>query len=294
MNTTFGKGLMTVFVLVAAAASAQAPTPRPQKTSDLPIEGVITTPDWEHVPDGDEMSRFYPRAAALLDISGRVQLRCSVTAVGSLENCEATEERPAGLGFGHAGVKLATYFHMKPQTVDGVAIGGATVNIPLSFKLPQSTPTKALAPATIAPAKLALARRLYVALGYGDLLLGQLSETFDYQVDQGAIDEGSDASQAPGRALVRQALHQAVASHRDGTINFGAAELAKRFSMPEMRMLLAFVTSPTGKKWIGYAAGNRDGTKEFFVSIYGTITREAGENYCKAAADCLKAGKPGS
>jgi hypothetical protein len=42
-------------------------------------------------------------------------------------------ESPSGLGFGEAALTLTRYFAMRPKTVNGIPVGGATVVIPMRF-----------------------------------------------------------------------------------------------------------------------------------------------------------------
>jgi protein TonB len=62
-------------------------------------------------------------------------LRCTVTVDGNVTNCSVTSETPTGQGFGEAALKLSRYFQMRPKTVDGAPVGGATVNIGIPFRL---------------------------------------------------------------------------------------------------------------------------------------------------------------
>lgn len=83
------------------------------------------------------MARYYPDRAQRLEKEGKATLLCRVKANGTLEGCEIVSEEPADLGFGDAAIKLSRLFKMRPQTRDGAPVEGASVRIPLVFKLPQ-------------------------------------------------------------------------------------------------------------------------------------------------------------
>ncbi len=117
-----------VAVMMQAAAPAQAAPPRPS---------VITNPDWARKPSGEDMMRFYPKAAADSGVEGAATLHCEVAATGDLVGCRADSETPTGQGFAEAALALAPTFKMKAQTKDGVPVDGGKINIPIRFRLPK-------------------------------------------------------------------------------------------------------------------------------------------------------------
>lgn len=103
------------------------------------VAQVVVKPDWAAKPSADDMLRYFPEEAVDRSISGSVQLQCTVATTGRLEACEVIKESPAGMGFGASAVKMAeSVFRMKPQTVDGKPVGGASVTIPLRLAAPTS------------------------------------------------------------------------------------------------------------------------------------------------------------
>lgn len=111
--------------LLASTAGAQAPPDRPG--------AVITNPSWLRKPTADEMMAVWPAEAARKGLGGKATVSCTVSVSGILQDCSVASEDPPGVGFGAAALMVSGAFKMKPRTVDGKPVAGATVRIPISF-----------------------------------------------------------------------------------------------------------------------------------------------------------------
>jgi len=100
-----------------------------------PHVSVITKPDWIRKPDASDLERYYPPAAKERGTEGRATVECTVKGDGTLTDCSVVSEDPSGSGFGNATVRAASRFKMRPKTVDGAAVAGARVRIPLRWTL---------------------------------------------------------------------------------------------------------------------------------------------------------------
>lgn len=100
-----------------------------------PTPPVIRNPQWIRQPTAAQMNRAYPERAAEDGIGGRAVLSCVVARGGNVGDCVIVSETPQDQGFGRAAMSLSRYFRLSPRTVDGQAVEGARVTIPLTFNI---------------------------------------------------------------------------------------------------------------------------------------------------------------
>jgi protein TonB len=109
-------------ILFAGPVMAQAPTP---------TEGA-----WKSAPTAQDLAKVYPPRAKAAKLGGTVTIQCALAVTGRLQACGVVGETPRGYGFGAAALSLADKFAMEPKIVQGRPVAGATVRIPVTFRLP--------------------------------------------------------------------------------------------------------------------------------------------------------------
>jgi len=234
-------------VAIASPMADDAATGASRDGDNLPVEGVVTNPEWLRKPDGDDMAHFYPPLAQMFSLSGRAVIDCTVTVQGSLSDCTVGGEKPVGVGFGQAALGLSGLFRMKPQTLDGAPVGGARIRVPIHFVAPPVPASSAPPPPEAKPAALALGDRLAMAMtsNYADRVKAGVDNYRKAYAPQGVTQE---------QTLAFDDLEQAYVANIPNVRQRYARAYANAFSEDELKAILAFVDSPAGKAWIGRSA----------------------------------------
>jgi TonB family protein len=115
--------LLVLTAALAGAASAVAAEPAPIK------------PVWLQQPTVKDIMRAYPVEALNHSAPGVVVIGCRVAADGTLGGCRVEEQKPLRFPFGVAALMLVTHYRMAATDEDGRPTAGATVRIPVQFKI---------------------------------------------------------------------------------------------------------------------------------------------------------------
>jgi TonB family protein len=89
-------------------------------------------------PDAQTFTDVFPPIPLAHGVSGRAVVECRVDADGSSE-CNAVEEAPGDVGFGHAAAAMAQGWRFSPSMRNG-RVEASTLRIPIEFQNPTTQP----------------------------------------------------------------------------------------------------------------------------------------------------------
>jgi TonB family protein len=271
-----------------SATDGAGSTPSPN--INLPVEGVITNPDWVKTPNGADFADDYPAIARALGLGGHATLHCAVAADGSLENCEVSSEAPKGMGFGAAAIEMSTDFLMRPQTIDGRPVSGGEINIPIHFQpAPDDAPT-APAPAepakTPTPATLALAHRLALA-AHWDADATAAIQTYESQLTQQMQQRGLSNEET----IAVNSISTAGDDWIRAQLQRREEGLAAIFSDDELTKLIDFFSSPTGQMWFSHVTELEKIERTDVNANRAALMRQARARFCQQVT-CYQPARP--
>jgi TonB family protein len=283
-------GIAIAIGTAAAAGPSDGAGPGPKRPDvSLPLEGVVTQPDWIQTPNGNDFATYYPPVAQLLNLSGRIVMRCEVSAVGALENCVMTQETPAGMGFGDAALKISQFFRMKPMSIDGAPVAGAKINIPIYFAAPTVQPEDAppTDPATQpSPRALELARRI-AATSFGPVQMQNFMDRSRKFVTERLF--GASITEQEQAAI--DDYIQAIGASGPQRVEALAQRFAREFTEQQLSEIAAFMESPAGQAWVSRSNSDAAEYAAENVRIERASMAQAREQFC-GKYECLQTGAP--
>ncbi len=278
-----------------AANPAGEPTPLGGADAglDLPVEGVITRPDWVQLPSGDDMARFYPNLAMTMGLAGHAMLTCKVTSLGMIEGCRVIEETPIGLGFGAAAMQMSPLFRMKPLSVDGAPVGGGVVTVPIRFTIEDdvgSMPTADIHDRSLPDGhSMELARRLVAAIGVSDRAAEAIKLTVQRMREAPEGGSGVDAASKAARDAALESIEQAYLAYIPRYLDRVAVIYARTLSEKDLFDVVAFMESPSGKTWMAHEADLLSTVREEDADYAKVWQEDARRRFCLKVACALPA-----
>jgi TonB family protein len=274
--------------IVGPAWSAPSPDASPGRPDvNLPVEGVITNPDWIKTPNGEDFATYYPRFASEIGLGGRAVLHCTVGPDGGMDHCEVTGETPSGMGFGEAAIAMSAVFRMRPRTVDGRPTSGGTINIPIRFMPPAiSVPTPPLpasSAATPDAKRLALAQRVAIA-AHWDAEAATAMQKFDVELDADSHLQGLTNEEVIAVNSIKAAADDYVRSW----LVRRETKLAQSFTVEELAKLVDFFETSIAQTWFARVGEIEKNDPAITPTLEATMMDDARARFCRQVA-CLEA-----
>lgn len=95
-----------------------------------------TPPRLVRGPSIADLRRLHPPAALRAGVLGEARINCEIGLDTRLSDCRLVDERPAGRGFGEAGLRAAEVFRFQPPTRGGRPVSGQRVTFGVNFGPP--------------------------------------------------------------------------------------------------------------------------------------------------------------
>ena len=254
----------------------------------VPPGAVVTQPDWQVKPNGDDLADQYPAVARFVGIAGRAVIHCGVAIDGAMQGCTVVEETPAGLGFGQAALAFSKTFRMKPMTVNGRPMDAGVINIPIAFVPPENedegaspaveAAVAALAPGATPPNANVSAKSSELAREIAATTLGQSSvKAFKDLARAALINQFGGPKLTAAEKAALDAYVEALAATLDARVAATADGYAQFFSEQELTDIDRFFESASGRAWL-----DRSGRYAAKVSanLEASVQAEARKRFC--------------